>query len=267
VRARGIVRDEIKRRVAQTLQVSGLSGLEDRPGAALSGGQQQRVAIARALAYEPKLLLLDEPFSNLDAKLREQMRSELKKLLKGLGITVLLVTHDQLEAFGMSDRVAIMNHGCIEQIGSPFEVYDKPANPFVRDFLGRIVLLKGSVAAVNGCDRLAVALEESCHGSSPFRIEQSTSNLKLRQQVFVAIRPEKICVRPSHGGSDAEATEENTLPGVIENLMFAGDRLEVRLRAGTTGFTCYLPRVQSWHEGQEVRISFPADDLSIWPVH
>jgi ABC-type Fe3+/spermidine/putrescine transport system ATPase subunit len=253
--------------VTQTLQLAGLSGLDNRPGSALSGGQQQRVAISRALVYEPKLLLLDEPFSNLDAKLREQMRSELKKLLKGLGITVLLVTHDQLEAFGMSDRIAVMNRGRIEQIGSAFEVYDNPANAFVRDFLGRVVLLRGSITAINGRERLTVALDESCQGSSAFRIEQSASNFNLRQQVVVAIRPERICVRSSQGGPDVASGGENVLSGTIETLMFAGDRLEVRLRAGTACFTCYLPRVESWYEGQAVQLSFPAEGLSIWPAH
>ena len=267
LRARGVPREEIKRRVTQTLRLAGLSGLEDRPGSALSGGQQQRVAIARALVYEPKLLLLDEPFSNLDAKLREQMRSELKKLLKGLGITVLLVTHDQLEAFGMSDRIAVMNHGRIEQIGSAFELYDNPASAFVRDFLGRVVLLRGSIAAVSGGERLTVVLDESCQGSSAFQIGQSASNFNPKQQVVVAIRPERICVRPAQSGNGVASDGENVLSGTIETLMFAGDRLEVRLRAGTAGFTCYLPRIESWHEGQAVQLSFPAEDLSIWPAH
>ena len=151
--ARGSPRKEITLLVSNALEKVGLSGYEDRPAPALSGGQQQRVAIARAIVYEPKLLLLDEPFSNLDSKLREQMRGEIRKLLKGLGVTVLLVTHDQLEALGMSDRIAVMNCGSIEQIGNPTEVYDNPENPFVRDFSGRVVLLRGSITGFtpDGC--------------------------------------------------------------------------------------------------------------------
>ena len=119
LRARGVAARARSRRVStQALARVGLAGLGAGPAPPLSGGQQQRVALARALVYEPKLLLLDEPFSNLDAKLREQMRVEIKSLLKGLGITVLLVTHDQLEALGLSDRIAVMNGGRIEQIGS-----------------------------------------------------------------------------------------------------------------------------------------------------
>jgi ABC-type Fe3+/spermidine/putrescine transport system ATPase subunit len=111
----------------------------------LSGGQQQRVALARALVYEPDLLLLDEPFSNLDAKLRNQMRIEVRLLQRRLGITILFVTHDQIEALTLSDRIAVMNAGRIEQIGTPAELYDRPASPFVRDFLGQTVEINGRV--------------------------------------------------------------------------------------------------------------------------
>src|SRR5688500_20177150 len=111
----------------------------------LSGGQQQRVALARSLVFEPKILLLDEPFSNLDAKLREQMRIELKLLQRRLGITVLFVTHDQIEALSLSDRIAVMQRGRVEQVGAPRELYERPASAFVRDFLGQTVILRGVV--------------------------------------------------------------------------------------------------------------------------
>jgi ABC-type Fe3+/spermidine/putrescine transport system ATPase subunit len=145
LRLRGIPVEQQRERVERILALVGLDGLGERPATMLSGGQQQRVALARALVYEPDLLLLDEPFSNLDAKLRNQMRIEVRLLQRRLGITVLFVTHDQIEALTLSDRIAVMNAGRIEQIGTPAELYDRPASPFVRDFLGQTVTIAGQV--------------------------------------------------------------------------------------------------------------------------
>jgi ABC-type Fe3+/spermidine/putrescine transport system ATPase subunit len=269
LRARRASADEIKRRVHGVLERVGLTGLGDRPAPALSGGQQQRVAMARALIYEPKLLLLDEPFSNLDAKLREQMRLEIKKLLKDLGITVLLVTHDQLEALGMSDRIAVMNRGSIEQIGSAIDIYERPKNPFVRDFLGRIVLLRGAVAELPSHGRLRVSLLPGAMplNPEPFNIDCSTAvDLDVGQDVIVAIRPEQICVQPLKGKLRKQSNGENPAIGVIETLMFAGDRYEARFRAGNSAFVGYVPRGESWQEGQQVLLNFPPKELSVWPA-
>ena len=134
LRVRKVGRNEIKERVARTLALVGLEGLEERPAPLLSGGQQQRVALARALIYEPEVLLLDEPFSNLDTKLREQMRVEVKQLQQRIGVTVLFVTHDQTEALSLSDRIAVMELGHVIQVGAPKALYEAPAAPFVRDF-------------------------------------------------------------------------------------------------------------------------------------
>ena len=142
---RGVPRATIRDRVERVLHLVGMAGLGERPAPDLSGGQQQRVALCRALVYEPDLLLLDEPFSNLDAKLRQQMRVEVKVLQQQLGITVLFVTHDQVEALSMSDGIAVMNQGRVEQVGPPSELYDHPASPFVRDFLGQTVRLPGQL--------------------------------------------------------------------------------------------------------------------------
>jgi ABC-type Fe3+/spermidine/putrescine transport system ATPase subunit len=142
---RGVAQKVIREKVDRILDLVGMAGLADRPAPLLSGGQQQRVALCRALVYEPDLLLLDEPFSNLDAKLRHHMRVEVKLLQQRLGITVLFVTHDQLEALSMSDEIGVMNQGQVEQVGSPSELYDTPASPFVRDFLGQTVKLPGPV--------------------------------------------------------------------------------------------------------------------------
>ena len=148
---RGGRRAAIREKVARVLDLVGLTGLEGRAATLLSGGQMQRLALCRALVYEPDLLLLDEPFSNLDAKLREQMRIEVKLLQRRLGITVLFVTHDQIEALSLSDRIAVMQRGRVEQVGPPRSLYDQPASAFIRDFLGQTVILRGRLGgAVEG---------------------------------------------------------------------------------------------------------------------
>ena len=141
-------RPSVRDRVARVLDLVGLAGLETRAATLLSGGQMQRLALCRALVYEPDLLLLDEPFSNLDAKLREQMRLELRLLQRRLGITVLFVTHDQIEALSLSDRIAVMQRGRVEQVGPPRSLYERPASAFVRDFVGSTVILRGRVSAL-----------------------------------------------------------------------------------------------------------------------
>ncbi len=147
LKLRGIKGAEARRKSLTCLALVGLAGLEERPAPALSGGQQQRVALARALVFSPKVLLLDEPLSNLDAQLREEMRRELKSLQQRVNITVIFVTHDQIEALSLSDRIAIMKFGVLEQVGTPEDVYFRPATPFVRDFLGKTFLLPGKISA------------------------------------------------------------------------------------------------------------------------
>ena len=150
LRVRRTPNNVVSEKVERALDQVGLGGLGRRGATQLSGGQQQRVALARSLVFEPELLLLDEPFSNLDAKLREQMRGELKILQRRLGITVLFVTHDQIEALSLSDRIAVMSLGNIEQLGRPLELYNAPKSAMVRDFLGRTLILDGEVAERRG---------------------------------------------------------------------------------------------------------------------
>ena len=159
LKARKFPRGEIRDRIRRALEMVDLPGYEDRPGPLLSGGQQQRVALARALVTEPRVLLLDEPFSNLDAKLREQMRIQVKLLQKRLSIAVLFVTHDQIEALSLSNRIALMNFGVVQQQGSPRLLYEQPVNEFVRDFVGKTLLFKGKVQSCHPSGRIAVALE------------------------------------------------------------------------------------------------------------
>jgi len=150
LKLRKVSEDEMRRRVLSSLDLVGLQGRENRYPSQLSGGQQQRVALARSLALEPRLILLDEPLSNLDAKLREEMRIELKKLIKKVGISALYVTHDQDEAFTISDKVIVMEAGRILQYDAPDEIYNRPAHPFVASFIGHSALVDGRVAKVEG---------------------------------------------------------------------------------------------------------------------
>jgi len=159
LKLRKLPADEVRRKVLNALELVGLQGKEERYPSQLSGGQQQRVALARSLALEPRLILLDEPLSNLDAKLREEMRSELKKLIKKVGISALYVTHDQEEAFTISDSVIVMENGKILQYGSPDEIYNRPAHAFVASFIGHSTLVEGKIVEVDGANCLVTIAE------------------------------------------------------------------------------------------------------------
>jgi spermidine/putrescine transport system ATP-binding protein len=183
---KGIAKAEIKPRVAEALRMVRLSGLEDRKPNQLSGGQQQRVAVARALINRPEVLLLDEPLGALDLKLRKEMQLELKTLQREIGITFIYVTHDQEEALTMSDRIAVMNNGVVLQCGPPAEIYERPADRYVADFIGESNLLDGTVLAQDGED-VEVDLGEG------FTVRAtSEESLNRGQNVTVAIRPEKM---------------------------------------------------------------------------
>src|SRR5882724_7638236 len=190
---RGVIRDKVER----VLGLVGLEGLEARAATLLSGGQMQRLALCRALVYEPDLLLLDEPFSNLDAKLREQMRIELKLLQRRLGITVLFVTHDQIEALSLSDRIAVMQRGRVEQVGPPRSLYEHPASGFVRDFLGQTVILPGRVAKLMPGDdppSVSVELDGALAGCTLAGRTAPGAVLTPGEGAHLAIRPEDIAV-------------------------------------------------------------------------
>jgi ABC-type Fe3+/spermidine/putrescine transport system ATPase subunit len=239
-----------------------MAGLADRPSPQLSGGQQQRVALCRALVYEPDLLLLDEPFSNLDAKLRHQMRVEVKLLQQHLGITVLFVTHDQIEALSMSDEIAVMNHGRVEQVGPPSELYDDPASPFVRDFLGQTVSLRGHVAPTAPDGSVGLTIDGA--GDTPFYSRQhSLPKVEPGAPVHLSIRPEDLVVKRRDG---AGAAEPNSVQGVIETLLFVGDSYEARIQL-QTGDALLLPlqRSSGWVPGEPVVLSWPAERTHVWP--
>jgi spermidine/putrescine transport system ATP-binding protein len=248
LRRRKLPRDEIERRVAEWLELVGLGGLEKRRPAQLSGGQQQRVALARALVNEPRVLLLDEPLGALDLKLRKQMQLELKRIQREVGVTFLYVTHDQEEALAMSDRLAVMSGGRIEQVGAPEEVYDRPATEFVAEFLGASNLLPGTAAGSDGgVARIAI------DGGGNVRVPVARMP-GGRDRVKVGVRPEKLRpVRPD----EASAAEENEIVGRVRTSTYLGlgHQLEIEGPAGTT-LTVYVQNAGHGTPaaGEEVRL-------------
>ena len=230
-------RSEIRDRVGWALEMVQLGGFAERDSTQLSGGQQQRLAVARALVQEPRLLLLDEPLSNLDAKLREEMREELKRLQSALDLTMLYVTHDQAEAIVLSDRIAVMSEGRILQEGPPREIYERPRSPFVAGFVGSSNLLEGVVADDLGEGRFLI--ETDCGSVSA----TATDGLRRDEGVLVSLRPELIHLTADRPADDADRTVwEVTIGG----SSFFGDSTyydvtrrsrPLRVRAGPdTGF-------------------------------
>jgi spermidine/putrescine transport system ATP-binding protein len=220
LRRRRTQKGEIKQLVKEALELVELGGYGERRPAQLSGGQQQRVALARALVLRPALLLLDEPLGALDAKIRRQLRIELKALQEEVGITFVFVTHDQEEALSMSDRVAVMSGGRIEQIGTPAEVYEDPATVFVADFLGVSNLMEAQAVRADGGCTVTV-------GDYPLRA--GCGDLEASGPVKVVARPERIELLDTEAG----AQRGNSLPGMIERTVYLGTSLQVMVRLAT----------------------------------
>ncbi len=214
LKVRRFRRPEIRRKVEETLRLVGLEGLGKRPPNQLSGGQQQRVALCRALVIEPKVLLFDEPLSNLDAKLRVETREHIRKLQKTLSITSLYVTHDQAEAMAISDRIAVMHAGCIQQVGTPYEIYAKPANTFIADFIGRANFLRAQVARVTDAE-----LEVNLEGGEPIVIP-GVDGFTAGDRVQVVVRPEAV---------DLVAPGEGELKGMVALAHYTGSMATYRI--------------------------------------
>lgn len=214
LRERRVPAAEIGRRVNDALELVRLDRLGRQRPAELSGGMQQRVALARALVYRPRVVLLDEPLAALDKKLREGMRDELRAIQRSVGITTVFVTHDQAEALGLSDRIAVMSRGRIEQLGAPREIYERPANRFVADFIGASTVLRGRAVA-----RDLVALAPGL----TIRVAAGEA-LRAGEEVELAIRPERVRLAGGPGEGTAEAR--------IEGLVYQGSLTEVTARLG-----------------------------------
>ncbi len=250
LRLRKVPEEEIRRKIQYYLKLVGMEGLEYRYPLQLSGGQQQRVALIRALVVEPSVLLLDEPLSNLDAKLRLEMREEIRGLQKRLNITTVYVTHDQVEALSMSDRIAVMNKGRVQQVGTPDELYFKPKNLFVASFLGRSNILEGRVTESTP-PYTTVEVPEL---GSVLRVY--TGDKQFTGKVHVVIRPENLEYSELPAG-------ENVLSGTVESVMFLGDKVETRVKIGETSLIAYLPNKVSPREGDPINLHVDPDRIAL----
>lgn len=236
-------KDEIKRRVNEVLESVGLSGLGKRYPGQLSGGQQQRVALARALVRNPKVLLLDEPLSNLDAKLRERMRFEIKSLVRRMNMTSVYVTHDQAEAMVISDRIAVMESGNIVQVGAPEEIYKKPANRFVADFIGTTNFIPGEIAEIRE-SQIYVTTE---FGQKILCKVFDSATAVPNQKVHVSIRPEDIEVHTEPLG-----TRDNVFKGTIMHRAYLGNFLNFFVNVDHTMIRVQAPYHLRQKEGEEL---------------
>jgi iron(III) transport system ATP-binding protein len=243
---------ELKARAAEVLDLVELTGLENRAPNQLSGGQQQRVALARALVMEPKVLLMDEPLSNLDAKLREQMRGEIRRIQKMLGITSVYVTHDQVEAMTISDRIVVMNEGRIEQVGTPIETYRHPQSRFVADFIGRANFIEGVVKS-----QLDGKVVIDMMGQS-LTVDAAGDSYQAEAEVTVVVRPEMIDLNPA----------EAHVQGIVRRASYLGDVVEYDVEVGEQLLALVEsdPRHTVIHEGGEwVGVGFLEDCLYVLP--
>jgi iron(III) transport system ATP-binding protein len=260
LKARRFPKKEIKERVARALELIGLSGFEDRPGPLLSGGQQQRVAFARALVTEPRVLLLDEPFSNLDAKLREQMRISVKLLQKRLKIAMLFVTHDQIEALSLSNRIALINFGVVQQQGDPRLLYEQPANEFVRDFVGRTLLFRGKVQSGNPSGQIAIALE-GAPDCVVFGRTYDPAGIKSGALVYMGVRPEDVELMPA----EIAVAPPGMIGGMVQAALFIGERIEYQVEVdGQGAMLVYGERHSPVEEGGKVWLNLRPDGHSAW---
>ena len=240
-----ISRQSIREKAQQVLELVGLDGLEERYPSQLSGGQQQRVALARALVGNPKVLLLDEPLSNLDAKLREELRFEIKSLVRRMGITSVYVTHDQAEAMVISDRIAVMDSGNVVQIGTANEIYEKPANKFVADFIGTMNFVPGEIVQVlQDTDAVYVrtGFSENLLCATP-----DTTATTPGQKVYASIRPEDVEVF-----TESPQAKENLFKGTIVHKAYLGNFLYFFVNIDDTMIRVQVPHHLPQEEGQEL---------------
>ena len=251
-------REQIEKRVRELLDMVGLADQAKKYPAQLSGGQQQRIALARALATSPGLLLLDEPLSALDAKVRVHLRKEIKELQRKLGLTTIMVTHDQEEALIMADRVVVMNNGVIEQVGTPNEIYGEPTNRFVADFIGQMNFLPG----------LVIDEERARLGSVDLRHPRSPAGLTPGSAVTLCVRPEDVVVR-----RQLEREEVNAFPAQVSDLDFIGNFFRARLAADcldgmllAADLPSSLVRTSSVAPGMPLSVALPSDRIRVFPA-
>ena len=264
LRERRVPAAEIDRRVGEALELVRLDRAGRQRPSELSGGMQQRVALARALVYRPRVLLLDEPLAALDRKLREEMRDELRAIQRAVGITTIFVTHDQAEALGLSDRIAVMYAGRIEQLGAPREIYERPATRFVADFIGASTVLRGRVS---GTDRVTVA-------GAVLHVKGAA--LPQAAEVELAIRPERVRLAPDPADnivdarvdSVAETRVGNVIDARVETVVYQGAQTQVTTRLGDGQRVLVFvtePAPRPLTAGDTVRLHLPPDAFMVLP--
>jgi ABC-type Fe3+/spermidine/putrescine transport system ATPase subunit len=244
LRVRKLPQAEVRQNVARVLDLVQMQDFASRPASKLSGGQQQRVAVARAIAFSPSVLLFDEPLSNLDAKLRAEMRVELRELQRRLDITSLYVTHDQEEALAISDRVIVMNDGQIEQIGSPEEIYNRPISRFVADFVGSANLINGTVRGPSGKNRTLMFDAEGGMQLEVVAADESRSGQEM------------AALRSSYVHLDDPLETHNTVQGTIHRRMFHGDFIQYVVDWPAGQLIVRRPPTELFDEGSSVTVSF-----------
>jgi len=249
--------NEIRERVAEVLRLVGLTELTNKLATQLSGGQQQRTALARAIVSRPRLLLFDEPLSNLDLKLREQMRVELKRIQHEVGITSIYVTHDQAEALVMSDEIVVMSKGRIEQKGGPHEIYTRPVNAYVSNFIGTANLLKGRVVQVTAPGRGEVELTE---GATPIRLPCLLGEgIMAGQQAVISVRPENVQASRDSGG-------HAPIEGEVLQVIFLGNCIDCRVRWGEFEWKVLAHPRAELRTGEKIYLRFdPEYTLAVQP--
>jgi iron(III) transport system ATP-binding protein len=266
LRCRKVAKAEIESRVRHGLRLVEMEDFHARPATMLSGGQQQRVALARSMVMQPSVLLLDEPLCNLDAKLRAQMRSHIKDLQRKTGLTMIYVTHDQVEAMALSDRIIVMNRGVIEQVGVPEEVYERPQSEFVADFVGAINFFPGTIiedGGTSGTIRVSTGSEVlAC------TLDGRISPV-MGDRVLLMIRPEKLTVDDGTGRApglhqDCSAPV-NTVRARVSSHTYCGDHCELGFEGRDFALKAMLPSAISPEVGQEAVIAFSARDLHLLP--
>lgn len=244
-------KEKINTRVEKLLSLVHMEGLGNRTIDRISGGQQQRVALARALALEPKVLLLDEPLSNLDANLRVVMREELRNIQERIQITTIFVTHDQYEAMSISDRVLVLHNGVIQQIGTPMEIYEHPANEFIAGFVGYVNFLEGKVDAIDKDTRISHISTE--YGK--LQLDHDQEDIRVGDEIVLVIRPETVTLSPSHG-----TERQNTFHGTVESHMYAGNLAKYTVKFGDREMIVdqYNPRdSEHFKRNDKVKVTVP----------
>ena len=256
-------KDEIQRKVKKVMDLVRLTGLSDRSATQVSGGQQQRIALARALVFDPEVLLLDEPLSNLDTSLRDIVRVEVREIQKSLGITTIYVTHDQVEALSISDKVVVLRTGKIMAVGTPREVYRRPSNEFVASFVGKANMIRGKITSLPGMPTARhgeeLAIVETKFGVLRCHVH-GASQAKEGDDVIVTIKPENVLISSDRQPSD----DANTFEGKVQLTSFLGGFTEIMVSLGEETIRVLKNSEQvSFAEGQSASVIFPEHYCSL----